>query len=84
MRNAAHAPAHLGEGADHTWNDWSKASFGGDADRQSKFLRLMGVKHSDAAAAKPPAAGKAPAAKAAAKAEAPFQVRCAVHGVCGQ
>jgi hypothetical protein len=66
---AAPAPApavHLGEGHDHTWNDWSQASFGGDAARQSKFLRLMGAPAA-AVPASAAAKGKAPAAEAAFK-----------------
>ncbi|KAI8079805.1 uncharacterized protein BX664DRAFT_202770 [Halteromyces radiatus] len=30
------------------WNDWSKASFGGDQEQKSKFLRLLGAKKSSA------------------------------------
>ncbi|CAO3585833.1 unnamed protein product [Absidia cylindrospora] len=26
------------------WNDWNKASFGGDQEKKNKFLRLLGAK----------------------------------------
>ena len=65
----AHAKAHLGEGAPHTWNDWSQASFGGDDAAKAKFLRLLGAGRGNGAAAA--AAGPRPPTPAV---EKTFQV----------
>ncbi|KAI8578872.1 hypothetical protein K450DRAFT_244903 [Umbelopsis ramanniana AG] len=39
------------------WNDWSKASFGGDDAQKNKFLRLLGAKKAGNDAAPTPHAG---------------------------
>ncbi|OZJ04048.1 hypothetical protein BZG36_03564 [Bifiguratus adelaidae] len=46
--NSAEAAAKATESAQPAgWNDWSKATFEGDASRQDKFLRLLGGKKKD-------------------------------------
>ena len=61
---------HLGAGEEHKWNDGSQATFGGDAAKQAKFLRLMGLGK----------AGAAPAAKAGAAPVPPVEKQFTVAG----
>ncbi|ORY92281.1 small acidic protein family-domain-containing protein [Syncephalastrum racemosum] len=37
-------PKKEGEQSQGGWNNWSKATFGGDASKQDKFMRLLGAK----------------------------------------